>query len=142
VFDGPINRITRGESTITFEYGRGLARTIQMNMTSHPAGVAPSRAGHSIGRWDGDTLVVDTVGFAPGIVAATVAHSDQLHVVERFTLDPATMALKRDYVAEDPVNFTDQYAGSDIVMPADAPFAEDRCEELTYRNYAEEAATE
>jgi hypothetical protein len=46
------------------------------------------------------------------------------------------MALRRDYVAEDPVNFTDQYAGTDIVMPADAPFAEDRCEELSYRNYS------
>jgi len=48
------------------------------------------------------------------------------------------MALKRDYTAEDPVNFTDQYAGTDIVMPADAPYAEDRCEELTYRNYSQQ----
>src|SRR5688572_8529832 len=139
VFDGPINRITKAADAITLEYGRGLTRTIHMNMTSHPASITPSRAGHSIGRWDGDTLVVDTVGFAPGIIAGTVAHSDRLHVVERFTLDPATAALKRDYTAEDPVNFTDQYAGSDVVMPADAPYAEDRCEELTYRNYSLEA---
>lgn len=136
VFDGPINRIAKTDGAITLEYGRGLKRTVHTNMTSHPANVAPSRAGHSIGRWDGDTLVVDTTGFSPGIIAATVAHSDRLHVVERFTLDSQTMALKRDYTAEDPVNFTDQYAGSDIVMPADAPFAEDRCEELTYRNYS------
>jgi hypothetical protein len=141
VFDGPINRITRGDNAITFEYGRGLTRTVHMNMASHPSPVTPSRAGHSIGRWDGDTLVVDTVGFLPGIVAGTVAHSDRLHVVERFTLDPATMALQRDYVAEDPVNFTDQYAGSDSVLPADAPFAADRCEELTYRNYSRDAET-
>jgi Family of unknown function (DUF6152) len=139
VFDGPINRITKATDAITLEYGRGLTRTIHMNMTSHPASITPSRAGHSIGRWDGDTLVVDTVGFTPGIIAGTVAHSDRLHVVERFTLDPATAALKRDYTAEDPVNFTDQYAGSDTVMPADAPYAEDRCEELTYRNYSLEA---
>jgi hypothetical protein len=139
VFDGPINRITKGADTITMQYGRGLTRTIHMNMTSHPAQIAPSRGGHSIGRWDGDTLVVDTVGFEPGILAGNVPHSDRLHVVERFTLDPATMALKRDYVAEDPVNFTDQYTGTDTVMPADAPFAEDRCEELTYRNYSLEA---
>ncbi len=139
VFDGPINRIAKADAAITLEYGRGIKRTIHMNMPSHPANVAPSRAGHSIGRWDGDTLVVDTVGFSPGIIAATVAHSDRLHVVERFTLDPATMALKRDYTAEDPVNFTDQYAGTDIVMPADAPYAEDRCEELTYRNYSQQS---
>jgi len=139
VFDGPINRITKADGAITVDYGRGLTRTIHMNMASHPASVAPSRAGHSIGRWDGDTLVVDTIGFTPGIVAGTVPHSERLHVVERFTLDPATAALKRDYTAEDPVNFTDQYAGSDIVFPADAPYAEDRCEELTYRNYSLEA---
>ena len=142
VFDGPINRIAQREGEITLEYGRGLARTIHMNMASHPTSIAPSRAGHSIGRWEGDTLVVDTVGFAPGSLAGTVGHTEQLHVVERFTLDPETLALKRDYVAEDPVYFTDQYAGSDIVKPADAPFAVDRCEDLTYRNYSEEATRE
>jgi hypothetical protein len=138
VFDGPINRIARGDGTITLEYGRGLERTVHMT-ASHPANIARSRAGHSIGRWDGDTLVVDTVGFEPGIVAGTVPHGEQLHVVERFMLDPATMALKREYVADDPIFFSDQYKGIDTVLVADAPFAEDRCEELTYRNYAERA---
>lgn len=134
VFDGPINRIAQRDAEITIEYGRGLVRTIHMNMESHPTRLTPSRGGHSIGRWDGDVLVVDTVGFAPGILAGSVANSDQLHVVERFTLDPATLALRREYVAEDPLYYTDQYVGSDTVLPADAPFAEDRCEELTYRN--------
>jgi len=137
VFDGPINRITQTDATITMEYGRGLTRTVHMDMTGHPANITPSRAGHSIGRWEGDTLVVDSVGFAPGSLAGNVAHSDKLHIVERYSLDPATMALKRDYVAEDPVMFTDQYKGSDIVMPADAPFAVDTCKELTYRNYSQ-----
>jgi hypothetical protein len=139
VFDGPINRITRGDGTITLEYGRGLKRTVDMNATSHPGNIARSRAGHSIGRWDGDTLVVDTVGFEPGIVAGTVPHSEQLHVVERFTLDPTIMALKREYVADDAAYFSDQYKGADTVLVADAPFADDRCEELTYRNYSERA---
>jgi Family of unknown function (DUF6152) len=137
VFDGPINRITQSKDVITLEYGRGLTRTIHMNMTSHPTGLTPSRAGHSIGHWEGNTLVVDTVGFAPGMLASPVASSDQLHVVERFTLDPEKMALKRDYVAEDPVYYTDKYAGSDVVLPADAPFAVDSCKELTYLNYSE-----
>ena len=140
VFDGPINRITQRGDEITFEYGRGLTRTIHMNMESHPADLEPSRAGHSIGRWEGDTLVVETVGFLPGILAGQVPHSDRLQIVERFTLDPATMALRREYVAEDPVYFASQYVGGDTVMPADAPFAVDPCEELTYINYAEEAA--
>jgi hypothetical protein len=138
VFDGPINRITQTENEIVLEYGRGLTRTVHMGMESHPANVTPSRAGHSIGRWDGDTLVVDTVGFAPGILAGQVVHSDRLHVVERFTFDPETLALKREYVAEDPLYFAEAYTGSDIVMPADAPFAVDPCEELGFRIYAED----
>ena len=139
VFDGPINRISRGEDEITLEYGRGLTRTIHLGMASHPVGSAPSRAGHSIGHWDGDTLVVDTASFSPGVLAGTVPHSDQLHIVERFTLDPATLALRRDYVAEDPLYFTDRYTAADTVLPADVPFAEDRCEDLTYRNYSQDA---
>jgi hypothetical protein len=138
VFDGPINRITQARDTIKLEYGRGLTRTVFMNAT-HPSGIKPSRGGHSIGRWDGDTLVVDTVGFLPGPLAGTVPHSDKLHVVERFSLDTKTIALKRDYTAEDSAYFTDKYAGSDVVMPADAPYAADRCEDLTYRNYSESA---
>jgi hypothetical protein len=104
----------------------------------HPASITPSRAGHSIGSWDGDTLVVDTVGFSPGSVAGTVPNSDKLHVVERFTLDPKTLALKRDYVADDSVYFVDQYKGSDVVMPADAPYAADRCQDLTYKDYSKD----
>jgi hypothetical protein len=138
VFDGPINRITQSKGEIKIEYGRGLTRTIDMTSTAHAGGLTPSRGGHSIGRWDGDTLVVDTVGFAPGSLAGTVPNSDKLHVIERFTLDPKTFALKRDYEAEDPVYFTDKYMGSDTVMPADAPFAADKCEDLTYRNYSDE----
>jgi hypothetical protein len=132
VFDGTINRITQSDDVITMEYGRGLTRTVQMDLRAHPSGIAPSRAGHSIGRWDGDTLVVDTVGFEPGSLAGAVAHSDRLHVVERFTLDPETLALRRDYVATDPLYFVDEYVGGDTVLPADAPFAVDACKELAY----------
>lgn len=132
VFDGPINRITQEEDRITIEYGRGLTRIVHMDMDSHPEGIAASRGGHSIGRWEDDTLVVDTAGFLPGRLAGNVPHSAELHVVERFTLDTGRMALVREYVAEDPLYFGDGYAGSDTVMPAEAPFAVDQCEELAY----------
>jgi hypothetical protein len=42
------------------------------------------------------------------------------------------MALKRDYVARDPVYFSDDYVGAETVMPADAPFAVDQCKELAF----------
>jgi hypothetical protein len=130
VFDGTINRITQRANVITMEYGAGLTRTVHMDMKAHPAKVAPSRAGHSIGRWDGDTLVVDTVGFEPGSVAGSLPHSSELHIVERFTLNPATLELVRNYVVRDPLYFAAQYVDSDSVLPADAPFAVEDCEEL------------
>ena len=42
-------------------------RTIYMDGRSHPKTVAPTYLGHSVGRWDGDTLVIDTVGFSENI---------------------------------------------------------------------------
>ena len=132
VFDGTINRITQSDDTIKMEYGRGLTRTVHMDLTAHPARATPSRAGHSIGRWDGDTLVVDTVAFEPGSLAGAIAHSAELHVVERFTLDPKTLALRREYVATDPLYFVNEYVSGDTVLPADAPFAVDACKELAY----------
>ena len=65
-FDGPVNRITQNKDTIVIQDGQmNLKRTVFMKMATHPANIKPSRAGHSIGRWEGDVLVVDTVGFAP-----------------------------------------------------------------------------
>jgi hypothetical protein len=130
VFDGAIGRITQSTNVITMEYGVGLTRNVQMNMTSHPANIKPSRAGHSIGRWDGDTLVVDTVGFLPGSLTGNLPHSSKLHVVERFTLNPTTLELTRGIVAEDPEYFADKYVDTDSVLPADAPFKVEACREL------------
>ena len=131
IFDGPVNRITQAGEEIVINYGLySFERTIYMNMDAHPDDIEPSYAGHSIGRWEDDVLVVDTIGFEPGVVAPPVRHSDQLHVIERYALDPETLALRRDYVAEDPVYFTDQYAGYDIVLPADVPYVAHRCDEL------------
>jgi hypothetical protein len=130
VFDGAIGRITQSANVIKMEYGVGLTRMVLMNMTAHPANIKPSRAGHSIGRWDGDTLVVDTVGFLPGSLAGSLPHSDKLHVVERFTLNPTTLELTRGIVAEDPLYFADKYVDSDSVLPADAPFRIEACKEL------------
>ncbi len=90
--------------------------------------------GHSIGRWENDVLIVDTVGFKPGVLSADTLtmHSGQMHVVERFTLDAAKGALKRDYVAEDPLYFAGQYKGSDTVYIADLPYEAPSCNDLSY----------
>ena len=134
-YDGAVNRITQTADTVTLEYGQlGFTRTIHLNMTEHPATIEPSRAGHSIGRWENDVLVVDTVGFAPGVLSPPVLHTDRLHVVERFSLDPtgAGPTLMRSYTADDPVYFAGTYSGSDMLAVADVPYSPDTCNELTF----------
>jgi hypothetical protein len=131
VFDGAVNRITQEQDRIVINYGLySFERVIHMNVDAHPANIEPSYAGHSIGRWEGDVLVVDTIGFEPGVIAPPVRNSDRLHIVERFSLNPETLALKREYVAEDPVYFTDRYIGSDTVLVADVPYVAHPCDEL------------
>ena len=138
-FDGPVNRITQNRETIVMQYGQfGLKRTIFMNLKDHPPSTKPSRAGHSIGKWEGDVLVVDTTGFLPGVLNAPVRHSDKLHVVERFTLDPKTMALTRAYVADDPVYLKGKYTGSDSISVADAPYSPEKCQELGFIDYSKQ----
>ena len=139
-FDGPVNRITQNRDNIVIEYGQmNLRRTVHMNQKAAPANAKPSRAGYSVGRWEGNTLVVETTKFLPGVLNAPVRHSDQLRVVERFTLDPKTMRLTREYQATDPVYLKGTYSGRDVVQPADAPYAKDNCKELKDVDYSKTA---
>jgi len=141
VFDGAVNRITQQGDRILINYGLySFERVIHMNMDAHPEDVTPSYSGHSIGRWEGDVLVVDTIGFEPGVIAPPVKHSDQLHVVERFSLNPDTLELRRDYVADDPVYFEGQYVGYDIVLPSDVTYVAHPCSELAPEFIPEESA--
>jgi len=138
-FDGPVNRITQNKDTIVIQYGQlGLKRTIHMNMKAHPAAITPTRAGHSIGRWENDVLIVDTIGFLPGVLEAPIRHSDKLHVVERFSLDPQTNRLTRAYTAEDPIYLKGQGSGSDTIEVADAPCAPDNCADKGRIDYSKQ----
>jgi hypothetical protein len=138
-FDGPVNRIAQTRDTIVIQYGQmDLKRTVHMNQKAHPANVTPTRAGHSIGRWEGDVLVVDTVGFLPGVLNAPVRHSDKMHVLERFSLDAKTMKLARSYEVEDPVYLKGKYTGSDVIQPADAAYTGDTCKEQGFIDYSKQ----
>ena len=59
---------------------------IYLDGRGHPADPNPAWYGHSVGRWDGDTLVVDRVGFDPRVWLDVEAHphSDKLHITERY----------------------------------------------------------
>jgi hypothetical protein len=79
-------------------------RQIFIDGRGHPADWNPSWLGHSVGTWDGDTLVVETVGFNE-ITPGFGIHSEKLRVVERFQR-PDLGRLRVDIVAEDPEAWT------------------------------------
>jgi hypothetical protein len=90
-------------------------RLIYTDGREHPKNVDTSYFGHSIGRWEGDTLVVDTVALNDETMLDESArggpyrgmlwiHSDQLHVVERWTRKGDEILYQA--TVEDPVMFT------------------------------------
>jgi hypothetical protein len=87
--------------------GDHVLRTIYMN-AEHPANVQPSLHGHSVGRWEGDTLVIDTIAFEPNPsgTAGNVPSSPGKHTVERLTLAENHTRLRYEITVEDPVYLT------------------------------------
>lgn len=73
----------------------------------HPKDPEPLWMGDSIAKWDGDTLVVDTIGFndKTWVNGQGVPHSDALHVIERFRR-PDFGHLEIEITMEDPKAFT------------------------------------
>ena len=92
---------------ILFEGSMHSYRQIFLNRTSHPKDLDPTWFGDSIGHWEGDTLVVDTIGFNGKTWLDLAGHptSDKLHVIERYSR-PQYGELKLDITIEDPENYT------------------------------------
>jgi hypothetical protein len=80
-----------------------------MDGRGHPADILdyPEWMGHSIGRWDGDTLVVDTIGMREEtwLDTAGFEHSPKLHITERFQ-KTGPDAIRLTTTIEDPVFYT------------------------------------
>jgi len=94
------------EVTILFEMPR-MVRRIRLN-GSHPEKLEPSYVGDSIGRWDGNTLVVDTLGFNgyAELDARGQPTSARLHTVERFAPSADGNSIDIDTTIEDPEYYT------------------------------------
>ena len=87
-------------------------RRIYTDGRGHPDGYPMVWQGHSIGRWDGDTLVVDTTNVRTGSWVDNLGtpHSEDLHIVERITrLDYDTLEI--DVRFDDPKSFTKPWGG-------------------------------
>ncbi len=103
-----------GEVLMIFEYDHFL-RTIYTDGRPHPKDLDPTWMGDSIGKWDGETLVVDTVGFNDKTWLDMVGHphSEALHLSERIRrVDHDT--LRDDLTISDPKAYTKPWTGQQI----------------------------
>ena len=116
-----------------YEGGTHIWRVIYMDGRPHPKPDAlnPTWLGHSVGRSEGETLVVDVVGYNEGgwIDMAGDPHTDLLHVVERFTRKDL-YTLRYEATIDDPGVYTEPWTiGFDIVWDEKGEIQEYICQE-------------
>lgn len=98
--------------TIDFDW-MGAQRVIHLDQTEHPADLEPSIQGHSIGRWEGETLVIDTVGFEPNLsgINLGVPAGVGKRMTERLSLSEDKRHLIYEFTIEDPEHLTEPVSG-------------------------------
>ena len=106
----PIEFEQSGDDILLHSENFNLTRHIHMNDDADVSQIEATPLGYSTGQWDDDTLVVTTSRVnwpffdLPPLIA--IPQSEEVEIVERFTLDEANDTLTYDFWANDPVNFT------------------------------------
>jgi hypothetical protein len=87
-------------------------RVIYMDGREHPKDLKPSWYGHSVGKWEGDTLVVDSLGYnaRAWLTREGVPYTPQLHLTERISR-PNHNQLRYEATVDDPGAYTAKWGG-------------------------------
>ena len=101
--------VDAGVVKLAFDW-MGAERIVHLDQAEHPPAVAPSLQGHSIGRWEGETLVIDTIGFTPNRMGlglgVGVPSGSSKHLVERLSLTEDRLQLQYEFTIEGPEYFS------------------------------------
>ena len=123
---------TGNRVTLMFErVALGNKREIYLGRTAHSTKGDPTYLGDSIGRFEGDTLVVDTTRFneATWLNEHGAPHSEALHLVERFRPVAAGRFLEYQVTADDPKAVAKPYTYTRYYQRSNAELQEDFCED-------------
>ena len=99
-----------------YEGGGHIWRNVWMDGRSHPKDPNPNWLGDAVGHWEGDSLIVDSVGFndKTWLDEAGHPHSERLHVIEKYTRTSPS-AMKLDVVIDDPGAYTQSWTFSTTI---------------------------
>ena len=112
------------------DLSHGLSRTIYLKR-GHPAKLDLTWLGDSIGKWEGETLVVDTAGFndQTWLNEEGAQHSDALHLVERIRPVVGGQYLEYKMTAEDPKTLAKPYSYTRYYKKLDTEVMDDPCQD-------------
>lgn len=133
VFNEPLH-ILQTPKQVTLLYQRNHeVRHIYMNVR-HSKNPRPSYFGESVGHYEGDELVVDTVGFNDKTELDNwgTPHTDALHVVERYKMVNGGKGLNVTFTIDDPKTFNKPWQGVAIYREVRGPLVETACAENNF----------
>ena len=110
--------------------GDAQVRRIYLDVP-HSANPKPSWYGESVGHYEGDTLVIDTVGLSAKTVVDPyrTPHTEKLHVVERWKMAEDRQAMDVTFTVEDPDTFNEPWSGTRRYRRVRQPLLEEVCAE-------------
>src|SRR5258706_2482506 len=136
----PIYFIQTPKEVVMIHQANTEVRHVYLNV-AHSAHPAPSWYGESVGRYEGDELIVDTIGFNDKTLVDetyNVPHTTQLHVIERFRLTQDGKALQVNVTVEDPGAFNAPWSAvvnyrhvPSALLLTEEPCAENNAEHLS-----------
>jgi hypothetical protein len=132
MIDPDFKQIIVAEDIVTIKGGFAPAdRTIYMNIATHD-GAVPSLQGHSIGRWEGETLVIDTANFAPHRIGNGYRGTPsgvEKHLIERLALVDGGAKLSYSFELTDPEFLAETVIGNgEWAYRPDLEFIREPCE--------------
>ena len=116
---GLATSITRvGDNVQIYHESMDTTRIIHINQTEIPEGIEATDMGYSVGRFDGDDLLIDTSNFGAGVISGSNLNSAEMSMQERLTvLDNGRLHIS--WVLSDPLFYTEQMTGSQTLQPID-----------------------
>ena len=132
----PLEIVQTPTRVVIIHEGVQALREIYLNR-QHPADLDPTFSGDSVGKWEGDTLVVDTVGFndKTWLDGGAIPHTESLHVVERIRRSDHD-TLVDEFTIDDPMAYTKPITAKQVYkLKPDWEIHEYVCEENNKYTY-------